>query len=345
MVDEIRRINVFATTTKSRNASTGVSPGEALSKIENLSMPGSIDLKSIISIARDLLGVTHQTISGDLTVKGDDKNLVYVVKIRQSPTNSILVDEEFLGEPEDVIKKIAIKIVEKIDPVVAASFYRNKKNTVDALRMIDAALSNGNDADDVFALSQRAQIYKSQKKFDLSRADLDRLLAIDPKSPQGLGVMSAWFIEQGMFAEGLAYAEKQISVKPDMWYAHYNKAEALEGLNRDALPSYEKGLSLSPTKSYAYVQAAKYFEKINRDEKSEPTLLAGVSKFPSEFDVNFEYGKILVSHGHAQLASHYLKRAYALNPTDKQVSKYLLNLLDASDQLYVEIEKKKTAIR
>jgi Tfp pilus assembly protein PilF len=339
LIDEIRRINSFATTTKTRSSVAGSAPGEALAKIDNLPIPGSIDITAIQGIVRDLLGVQKKSISGEITLGGDDKSPIFIVRIRQSPENILLVDERLEGSPEDILPRAALKIVEKIDPVVAASYYRNKKMMPDALRMIDAALTNSNKADDTFALSQRAQIYKAQKNFELSKLDLDALLEIDPKSPQGLGVMSAWFIEQGKFEEGLMYADKQIEAKPDMWFGYFNKADALIGLQKNAETAYQDGLKHDPSKSYAYIEAANYFEKNGKSKEAVAILLKGAGKFPNQQDINLVYGKRLLIEGHRQLAGNYLKKAYLLNPANEDAREMIFKGVEKDDPVYLSALK------
>jgi Tfp pilus assembly protein PilF len=321
LVDELKLINAMATTTKSRNTVAGKSPGEELSKLGSLSIPGGIDIHAIQMAVRDFMGVTNQAIGGDITFIGKPEEGKYHVRIRRSPENLLLVDGVFVGEPDSVLKEVALKIIEKVDPVVAASYYRNKKNIKDALRCIDYALTNDNPADDVFALSQRAQIYLRQKKFELSKRDLDDLLRIDPQSPQGLGVLSYWYNEQKMFSKGLEYAEKQMKAKPDMWHAYFNKADALIGMGLDAEEMMLKGIQLKPNRPDAYIDAADYLYKSGKVSNSMDILKTGAGRFPASFEMNFHYGERLLKGGHKDLAMNYLAKAQELQPDNPSILK------------------------
>jgi tetratricopeptide (TPR) repeat protein len=323
LVDELKLINAMATTTKSRNTVTGKAPGEELAKLNSLPFPSGIDVHSIQMAVRDFLGVTNQAIGGDITFLGKPEEGRYHVRIRKAPGNLLLVDGVFIGEPDAVLKEVALKIIEKVDPVVAASYFRNKKNTKEALRCIDYALTNDNPADDVFALSQRAQIYLQQKKFELSKRDLDELLRIDPKSPQGLGVLSYWYNEQKMFPKGMEYAEKQMNAKPDMWHAYFNKADALMGMGLDAEAVILKGIQLKPNRPDAYIDAADYFSKTGKLSYAMDILKAGAGRFPASFDMNFRYGERLLKDGHKDLALNYLTKAQDLQPQNPSVLKSL----------------------
>lgn len=327
LVDEIKKINSGATTTKSRSAVSGKAPGEELNKISSLPMPAGIDIKAIQDAVRELLGISQRLITGDITIVGKPEDLKYYVRIRMEPQGLLLVDAILEGEPDQVLKSSALKIIEKIDPVVAASYFRNNKNIPEALRCIDLALTNEKSEDDTFALSQRAQIYQAQKKYALAKADLDELLKLDPNSPQGLGVQSYWYNDQKMFKEGLAYAEMQMKVRPDMWHAYFNKADALIGMGVDAEKEMLDGLSHQPNKGWAYVDTADYLAKKGKNEQALQVLKTGVSRFPNSYDVNFAYGKRLLGDGHSELALHYLSRAYQLDKNNAQVWPVLLSAI------------------
>ncbi len=323
LVDELKIINAMATTTKKRSTVTGKAPGEELSKVSSFPMAGGIDVHAIQMAVRDFMGVTNQSIGGDITFIGKPDESRYHVRIRKSPENLLLVDGVFVGEPDAVLKEVALKIIEKVDPVVAASYFRNNKNLRDALRCIDYALTNDNPADDVFALSQRAQIYLQQKQFELAKRDLDDLLRIDPQSPQGLGVLSFWYNEQKMFPKGLEFAEKQMKANPDMWQAYFNKADALMGMGMDAEAVMLQGIKLKPNKAFAYIDAADYFTKAGKASHAMDILKAGAGRFPASFEMNLTYGERLLKDGHKDLALNYLAKAQELQPQNPNVLKSL----------------------
>jgi tetratricopeptide (TPR) repeat protein len=348
LVDEIRKINATATTTKARSSVSGKQPGEELSKINSLPIPVGIDINAIQGIIRDLLGTQSRSINGDITIVGDGKDHKYFVRVRQSPENHLLVDQLVIGEPDEVLRVAAIKLIESLDPVVAASYFRNKKNIPDALRMIDLALTNDRSEDDTYALSQRAQIYQAQKKYELSKADLDTLLSLDKNSPQGLGVQSYWYNEQGFYKEGLAFAEKQMKVRPDMWHAYFNKADSLIGLKQDAEKEFLEGIKNKPNKGWAYVDAAEYLEKKGKSDIANTILKQGVGRFPNSLEVNLAYGKKMLIDGHLELALNYLKKAYQIAPDNNKVWEPLLQAIpkgkdgELTKELQARIDIKKS---
>ncbi len=58
LVDEIKKINSAATTTKSRSAVSGKAPGEELTKISSLPLPAGLDIKAIQDAVRELFGIS-----------------------------------------------------------------------------------------------------------------------------------------------------------------------------------------------------------------------------------------------------------------------------------------------
>ena len=333
LIDELRIINKTATTTKSRSAISGKAPGEELSKIDNLPTPGGVDIKGLVSAFRDALGIEKKSIGGEITVIGDDKDGRYLVRLRESPSENLLVSGVFQGSIESVIEQIALSLVEKIDPVVAASYYRNHKNPKDTLRMVESALTNASKADDTFALSQRAQLYVGQKKWSLAKMDLDDLLALDPNSPQGLGVMSYWHNEQDQYNEGLIFAEKQIAAMPTMWQAHFNKADALIGLKRNAEEAYEAGLKLNPSRPFAYLDSSKYFSEIQKNNRAYELLREGVAKFPNSAELHVAYAKAQMERGAKDIAAYHLQRAHEIKP-EAQNLQLLSELLPPNDPFF-----------
>ncbi len=106
-----------------------------------------VDIKAIQALIRGVLGIHTRSISGDITLLGDAKNEAYLVRVRENSSGKLLVDQIFQGPQEKVLELTALKLVEKIDPVVAASYYRNTNQTLDTLRMVDIAQASDNPED------------------------------------------------------------------------------------------------------------------------------------------------------------------------------------------------------
>ena len=197
LLDEVSKIHKISTSSLPgrKNISTKL-PGDEISKLQSLPVVGAIDFKSIQNLIQDTFGVSRSTISGEITAVTKDSVPAYQVRIRSSPENILLVDLEKQGEISEVIKAAAIKLVEGMDPLAAASYYRWNKDTDNFLRMIDEALRNDDPEDDVYALLQRASSYTQRKKFDLAQDDLNQMFKKDPSFPWAINVQSYLFNEQ-----------------------------------------------------------------------------------------------------------------------------------------------------
>jgi tetratricopeptide (TPR) repeat protein len=124
------------------------------------------------------------------------------------PENKMLVNFSTDADLPDVIKQISIKIIEKMDPAVAASYYRWSKDIDNALRMVDEALRNDEVYDDNYALVGRAQIYIQKKKFDLAQRDIDRVFANNPEFVPAMTTQGFFYNEKGEFAKALEFSDK-----------------------------------------------------------------------------------------------------------------------------------------
>ena len=153
-------------------------------------MPGAggIDFKTIQTLIQETFGIKKEKITGEITGKIKKDSVIYHVRIRSMPENTLLVDLSEQSDVPELIKTIALKLVERLEPTVAASYYRLNKDQVNALRLLDQALRDDDTSDDVIARVQRASLFSQQGKFELAQADLNVAFALEPKSPQALNV-------------------------------------------------------------------------------------------------------------------------------------------------------------
>jgi tetratricopeptide (TPR) repeat protein len=332
LVDEIKKINTVANTTKKRDSVSSKQPGEELAKI-SASVPSGIDIHAIQIAIRELLGVHRATISGDITFAGEsaDKNS-YLVRLRQNPGEALLVDEIVTGAPEDVLAKIALSLVERLDPVVAASYYRNSKLYLDSLRMVDVAMTSKSVEVKSHGLDQRIYIYIDQKKFDLAKRDLDTVFAIDKNSANGFGLLALWYNRQGMHKDGLAAAEKQIALRPDLPHGYLNKAVALKGLDQDGDDLYLTALAKKELRSGHYVLIGSYFEAKGKMDLARTAFLNGAVTFPDSASTSLAHGRRLMLDGHEELGLFYLKKAYRLDSENTKIKELLLQYLPKGEE-------------
>jgi tetratricopeptide (TPR) repeat protein len=344
ILDEVARINAQSTSTKDTKNFGNKMPGEELSKLTSLPLPGlgGIDLKAIQDLIQGLLGVKKERISGEITFTKNKDAVIYNVRIRQLPENKMLVNFSTDADVPDVIKQTSLKIIEKMDPAVAASYYRWSKDTINALRMVDEALRNDEDYDDNYALVGRAQIYIQMKKFDLAQSDIDRIFKNNREFVPAITTQAFLFNEKGEFAKALEFSEKAKKYWPNNWRPYNNAGDALDGLGRgdEAEAAYIQTIKYNPSWWTSYDEISAFHLKRKRADLAEEVLLKGLTKFPENTKLLTSYGEYLLHANKKEQAFNYLSKAHKVEPTNVKVWELLIRLDEyKNDPLIIEVHK------
>ena len=324
VLDQIARINSLSTTTKETKNFGEKKPGDELSHLQSLPVPGigGIDLKVIQELIQSIFGVKKERISGEITFSKDGDKIIHHVRIRQSPPNRILVDFSSSEGIHSVIEMTAIKIIEKMDPVVAASFYRWRKDNENSLRMIDEALRNDEPYDDNYALVGRAQIYIQSKKYELAQADLNKIFESTNKFPPSITTQSLLYNESGRYDKGLEFALKAKDLWPNNWRPFNLMGDALDGLDRkdEAEQAYIETIQREPNWWVVYSEMTDFHLKRGKNKLAEKTLNVGLRKFPDNSKLLLKYAEVLLMDGRSQEAVNYLEKSIKLNPKDPEIA-------------------------
>lgn len=334
LLDEISKIHKISTSSlPSRKNISNKLPGDEISKLQSLPVVGTIDFKSIQNLIQDTFGISRSRISGEVTVITKDLNPTYQVRIRSLPENVLLVDFEKQGEISEVIKASAIKLVESLDPLAAASYYRWSKDTDNFLRMVDESLRNDDSGDDIYALLQRASSYIQRKKFDLAQDDLNQMFKKDPNFPWAINIQSYLFNEQKEYEKGFEWSSKAVKLLPNYWQPHSNLADSLAGLGKiqDAEAEYLKTIELNPTWASQYVDVILFLQANNKNADIEKLFHRGIRKFPTNSQLLVLYASYLDKLGRKEQALHYLNAAYKSNPSDPLVWDEYMNFIGPKD--------------
>jgi tetratricopeptide (TPR) repeat protein len=334
LLDEISKINKISTSSLpgKKNISNKL-PGDEISKLQSLPVVGVVDFKSIQNLIQDTFGISRSSISGEITLVTKELIPTYQVRIRSLPENILLVDLEKQGEISEVIKAAAIKLVEGMDPLAAASYYRWNKDTDNFFRMIDEALRNDDSEDDVYALLQRASSYTQRKKFDLAQDDLNQMFKKDPNFPWAINVQSYLFNEQKEYVKGLEWSTKAVQLLPNFWQPHSNLADSLVGLGRiqEAEGELLTTIKLNPTWASQYVDVILFLQSHNKNADTEQIFHKGIRKFPTYVPLLLLYSDHLDKLGRKEQALHYLNAAYKSNPSDPLVWDAYINFSGPKD--------------
>ena len=323
ILDEIARINALSTSTKDIKNFGNKQPGDQLSNLQSLPLPGlsGIDINAIQELVQGLLGVKKERITGEVTYTKQLDRINYHIRIRQMPENKMLVNFSSDAEVPEVIKLIGLKIIEKMDPSVAASYYRWSKDIDNSLRMVDEALRNDEIYDDNYALVGRAQIYIQKKKFDLAQNDIDRVFKNNPDFAPAITTQGFLYNEKGEFKKGLEFSDKAKKIWPNNWRPFNIAGDALDGLQRgdEAELAYIETIKRNPSWWLSYDEIATFHIKRKRLDLAEEAFHKGLVKFPDNVKLLSHYAEFLLGLNRNEQALNYLTKANKIEPQNVKV--------------------------
>ena len=322
ILDEIAKIHELSVPSNINKKSIGGgSSGDNLTRLASLPGASGIDFKSIQALIQETFGIRKERILGEITGKQTGEETHYHVRIRALPENKLLVNFTEQVDIPTLIKDIALKLVERLEPTVAAAYYRLNKDQDNALRMLDEALGDDDDSDDLIALVQRASVFAQQGKYELAQADLNRAFTIEAKSPQAQNVQSFLFNQQKKYSHALEYAKMELESWPDRWNPFANMAAAYAGLGHDAEAQrhYLKAIALNPRGVVQYQEAAVYFIAKGEAQLAEGVLDKGLKKFPTDVSLLLTYSTLMIKLGKFEFAARTLAKAMKIEPDNRQI--------------------------
>ncbi|MEN9590439.1 MAG: hypothetical protein RLZZ481_2225 [Pseudomonadota bacterium] len=343
ILDEITRINELSTTTKDKKNIGVKQPGDQLA---NLQAVHGVDLRIAQSVIQDLLGVQKEKIAGEITFQAEKDRVTYQIRIRSLPKNTLLVDFKTSSNISEVIKEIALKLIEKMDPAVAASYYRWSKDIDSSLRLVDEALRNNDMYDDNYALVGRAQIYIGRKKFELAQQDLDQIFKTNPKFVPAMNTQAYLLNEQKQYDKAMEFALRAKSYWPERWQPHVNIGHAADGLGKkdEAEAAYRAAIAYNPTWPSVYDELAVFFIDRGKRDFAEHVYHKGLLRFPTNTELLLHYGKFLLAAGRQEQALNYLVKAYRTHPENGEVWLEILKIAKTTkDPVLAEVREKAEA--
>jgi Tfp pilus assembly protein PilF len=332
ILDEVTKIHNLPIAGNNDNRKTIYSnkSGDNLSRLEAIPGAGGIDYRSIQSVIQETFGVTKETLSGEITDKKNGDELIYHVRVRLMPQNKLLVDFSSKSDIPQLIKQIAMHLIENLEPTVAASYYRFKNDPENAIRLLDQAINDGNESDDLIALSQRASILAQSGKYVLAQDYLNRAFAINSKSPHALIAQSFLFNKQKKYTESLAYAKQASEYWSNQSQPFNNMAIANVGLENydDAEKNFLKAISLGGISISMYIDASDFFVTRGKPELAEKALIQGIKKRPDDISLLLAYANLLIQQKKYEHAGHYLNQAFNRDPKNELIHSAIFQLPD-----------------
>lgn len=344
ILDEVVRINSISTSAIERKNLHGQQPGQVLTNLQTLPVPGvgSFAIVEVQEMIQGVFGIKKERISGEITFTKSEGHTTYYVRIRQMPENKLLVDFSTDAEVPVVINQIALKIVEKMDPVVAASYYRWNNDIEKSLLMLDEALRKEGDYDDPHALADRAQIYIEKKKFNLAQIDLDRVFKVDSEFPTALATQALLYNETKEYDKALKFAKKAKQYWPESWGPFSLAGKSYDGLNRgdEAEAAYIEAIKRSPTWWNSYDEISAFHLKRNKLDLAEQVFHMGLNKFPDNVHLLTRYADLLLTLDRKEQAFNYLSKAHKLDPSNMKIWITILGVEEyKNDPMFLAVKK------
>ncbi len=298
LLDEIATYGRQQSSAKERVSILSKNQHDDLQRLQMASAAG-VDIQRFEGIVRDVLGIQKQTITGEITFKKEGDSIAYQVRMRRLPGNQVLIDLTAKGDPQAVLKKTALAMIEVFDPHIAASVYYRDKDEDNALRMIDVVLNNERKDDDKYSLNLRGYINITRGNYGAAKADFERIMSIDPKFAPAHSMASWFHLEKKEFDSALAEADLTIEYAPDKWWGYAAKARALRDMKRtdEAAVAFSKMLSLNPDSLPPYIQAGVFFLNIEKAAEAETAVRKGVTRYPENPRLRALLGDILAKQG------------------------------------------------
>jgi hypothetical protein len=126
---------------------------------------GSMSLVAVVTGVRDLLGLIDTKITGEITTENPlahdaeapgSKPSKYLLRLRIIDSGAVSHLTEPTEKLNELFRSAALHVVERFDPVVAAAhYYYFKRDVHNASRMLNAALKNDRQDDNLAALNLR----------------------------------------------------------------------------------------------------------------------------------------------------------------------------------------------
>ena len=145
-----------------------------------------------------------------------------------------------------------------------AEIYRKQKDYDSSIADLSIAISK--DSNRFHGYFNRANIYFSQKNFQKSKSDFIRSYKLNRKSADAAHNIGVCFANMKMKDSAILYYNKALEIKPKFLSALSNKARLLKQMNKkdESLILYSKILSLDKDNVKALLEKAQiYFEKKN----------------------------------------------------------------------------------
>ena len=292
-----------------------------------------ISFKEIAASIGEFFGKEIKRISGEITLIKDGDKITYKVRIRQTPDRIMLVEFEESALPDQIIRKTALKLIEKTDPHIAAALYQGVfRDNVNAYRMIDYVLSGENRQSYKYSLNLRSLMFLNDGKYEDAWNDLLSSLEIDPDFPATHANIANYYIVKKDYDKALDSALRAIDKNPNSPFGYLQKARIYRQKGDYDLAILNFKIALEKDKKYipAYNLMALTYLDQNKFDEAKQWILKGIIARPESPYFYLNYGKILTKQGKHNEAVVQFKAAVEI---DNNNPEFLMALADCYSNL------------
>jgi len=176
---------------------------------------------------------------------------------------------------------------------------------------------------------------------------LEKHIACQPSSLEGLFWLGVVYYNLGRYQESLHYLRRLVLINPESHYAHQHLGKTLEALGRDdaAFDSYRKALSLNPDNTETLALTGVIHAKYGRLEEAAGFFQQALRADPNYQSAHACLGRALVEMNRDEEGYAHFQEALRLNPADVNTMVSLATLfiktsnIDNAEQLLLKAQR------
>ena len=259
LLDQVTEIDAVAGSRKEKADITGL---DFQSSMPSIDLPvGGINITSVVTELRQLLGATETKITGEIYVAtpgNDDKGTptLFGIRLRIGGVGPIYKTQTPTANVDELIDGAAQKIMHRFDPINLGYYYYRKKDYRRAYDITEEALADSSSDNDSWAYTMRGLIARDQGRTDEAIANMREAIARADKFWVGYANLSELLLKTGNLDEAESAARKVIELAPKEQEGHSALALVLfeRGKKDEALAEMRLGLSLDPKDAGGHMQ-------------------------------------------------------------------------------------------
>jgi tetratricopeptide (TPR) repeat protein len=369
ILDHISEVNTSAGSRKQKAEISGL---DFQSTMPTINLPvGGLNMGTVVSEARRLLGYTETVITGEVFVeepKDGDQPAKYGLRLRIAGEGPIYKSDTPEPDVQRLIAAAAERIMHKFDPINLGYFYYRQRDYDKAGETADFALATANADNYPWAYTMRGLIARDQgkygeaarnfrqvvtldPKFGMGHVNLSGILRLDgqldaaetaarkaidlmPKQHEGYAALAHVLLERGQQDQAVAEMDKGVAADPQEAQSHMAQGKLRQRLQRyeEAIESYQTSAKLRPSAA-PLIGAADVFQQLNRQDEALALLQRATQADPKSVDAWLALGNAARQRHDWKNAEEAFGKALELAPSSPAPVLELAGLYAAQKRL------------